>query len=189
MAAVWTVVGVVAVLVLWGVAVFNGLIRKSNLVKEGWSGVETQLKRRADLIPNLVETVKGYAAHERTTFDEVTAARTRSLSARGAAERGPAEQAFGAAIGSLMAVAERYPDLKASANFLALQSELAKVEDDIQLARRYYNATVRDLNIQIQSFPSNLISGPFGFKPADYFEIENASDRQAPSVSFNVQRA
>jgi LemA protein len=187
MAVLWTIVGVVAAAILWAVAIYNALVRKSNLVKEGWSGVETQLKRRADLIPNLVETVKGYAAHERATFEAVTEARAKSLQAGGVAERASAERAMTAAIGNIMAVAENYPDLKASQNFISLQGDLSKVEDDIQLARRYYNGTVRELNINIQSFPSNLIAGSFGFKPAEFFEIEDGAERIAPKVSFEKQ--
>jgi LemA protein len=189
MAVLWTLVGVVAVAILWAVATYNGLVRKNNLVREGWSGVEAQLKRRADLIPNLVETVKGYAAHERATLDSVTAARTRSTQAGSVAERANAERALTAAIGNVMAVAESYPDLKASQNFISLQGDLSQVEEDIQLARRYYNGTVRELNINIQSFPSNLIAGPFGFKLAEFFEIENDGDRQVPKLSLSQPTA
>jgi LemA protein len=185
MTVVWALIGLAAVIILSGVLIYNGLVRKNNLVKEGWAGVETQLKRRADLIPNLVATVKGYAAHERATFEEVTENRARSLGTAGVAERAEAEQALTRSIGRLMAVAENYPELKASENFLSLQNDLSTVENDIQLARRYYNATVRDLNIAIQSFPANLVAGGFGFKPAEFFEIENAVDRRAPSVSLD----
>ena len=183
----WIVAGVAALVLLWVIAAYNGFIRKNNLVKEAWSGVETQLKRRADLIPNLVETVKGYAAHERATLELVTEMRARSMQASGVAARGEAEQGMSAAVAKLMAVAENYPDLKANQNFLALQTELGKTEDDIQLARRYYNGTVREFNIATQAFPSNLIAGPFGFKAAEYFQIENDADRQAPKVSLGQQ--
>src|SRR5262249_46549669 len=149
-------------------------VRRKNLVAEAWSGIETQLKRRADLIPNLIETVKGYAAHERGTFDQLTKLRAQA-SSQGTgdmAARGQTEQAITAAIGKIMAVAEAYPDLKASANFQQLQTQLADIEDQIQLARRYYNASVRDFNVMIQQAPSNVIAGWFAFKPADYFQIE-----------------
>ncbi|MFZ1988308.1 MAG: LemA family protein [Alphaproteobacteria bacterium] len=181
----WIIVGIAAVILLWAGAAYNGLIRKNNLVKEAWAGVETQLKRRADLIPNLVETVKGYAAHERATLELVTEMRAKSLQASGVADRGEAERGMSAAVAKLMAVAENYPDLKANQNFLALQTELSKTEDDIQLARRYYNGTVREFNIGTQSFPSNIIAGSFGFEAAEYFQIENDADRQAPKVSLD----
>jgi LemA protein len=159
-------------------------VRKKNLVAEGWSGIDTQLKRRADLIPNLVESVKGYAAHERTTFDEL--ARLRSAGpGQDIAARAQTEQAISAAIGKIMAVAEAYPQLRASENFQSLQKDLAEIEDQIQLARRYYNATVRDFNVMIGQFPSNLIAGGFGFKPAAFFQIEDAADRAVPKVAFS----
>lgn len=179
------VVGVVGIVFLWALFAYNSLVRKRTLVKEGWSGIETQLKRRANLIPNLVETVKGYAAHERTTLEQVTAMRTSAGNATTVAERAQAEQALTGAIGRLMAIAEAYPDLKANQNFMSLQAELGKTEDEIQLARRYYNATVRDLNIAVQSFPSVLIANSFGFKPAEFFEIEDAAEREVPKVSFD----
>jgi LemA protein len=177
---------VLAILVLaafWAVITYNGLVRRKNVVAEAWSGIDAQLKRRADLIPNLVETVKGYAAHERTTFDEL--ARLRSAgSSQDVAQRAQSEQAITAAIGRVMAVAESYPELKASANFQQLQSDLANIEDQIQLARRYYNGAVRDFNVSTEQFPSNLIANAGGFKPAPFFQIDNAADREAPKVSF-----
>lgn len=178
--------GVALLAGLWLLLLYNALVRKRTLVSEGWSGIETQLKRRADLIPNLVETVKGYAAHERTALEQVTAMRTRAAEAGTVAERAQAEQALTGAIGRLMAVAEAYPDLKASQNFQSLQADLSGIENEIQLSRRYYNATVRDLNIAVQSFPSNLVAGSFGFKPAEFFEIEDAADRAVPKVSFGA---
>ncbi len=189
MTLLWVLAGAVVVVAAWVALAYNGLVRKNNLVKEGWAGIEAQLKRRADLIPNLVETVKGYAAHERTVFELVSEMRTKSLQASGAHERGEAERGVSAAVGRLMAVAENYPDLKANQNFLALQTELAKTEDDIQLARRYYNGTVREFNIGTQSFPTVLIAGPFGFKPAEFFQIEDDTDRQAPKVSLGERSA
>jgi len=154
------------------------------MVAEGWSGIETQLKRRADLIPNLVETVKGYAAHERNTLDELTRLRGASQTGQGIAERGATEQAITAAIGRVMAVAEAYPQLRASENFQSLQRDLADIEDQIQLARRYYNGAVRDLNVMIEQFPSNLIASSFAFARAPFFQIEDAADRAVPKVAF-----
>jgi LemA protein len=175
---------IVVVAVLWGVSIFNGLVRRKNIVAEAWSGIEAQLKRRADLIPNLVETVKGYAAHERGTFEQLAQLRSAGQAQTGVSERAQTETAIGAAIGRVLAVAEAYPDLKASANFQSLQNELADTEDQIQLARRYYNGAVRDYNVMIEQFPSNLVANLGTFKPAPFFEIDNASDRQAPQVAL-----
>lgn len=175
---------IVVLAALYAVSIYNGLVRRKNVVAEAWSGIDAQLKRRADLIPNLVETVKGYAAHEKTTFDEL--ARLRSAGAsQDVAQRAQSEQAITAAIGRIMAVAEAYPELKASANFQQLQSDLGNIEDQIQLARRYYNGAVRDFNVMIEQFPSNTIANFANFKPAPFFQIENAADREAPKVSFS----
>jgi LemA protein len=181
----WIIAGALVVaILLWGVSIYNGLVRRKNVVAEAWSGIETQLKRRADLIPNLVETVKGYAAHERGTFDELARLRSQGQAQSDVAQRAQTEAAITAAIGKVMAVAENYPELKASANFQSLQNDLANVEDQIQLARRYYNGAVRDLNVMIEQFPSNLVADNTGFKPAAFFQIENDSDRAVPKVSF-----
>jgi LemA protein len=181
----WIIVAVVALAGLWAVFTFNALVRRRNLVAEAWSGIEAQLKRRADLIPNLVESVKGYAAHERTTLDELTRLRSTSQgSGSDVAARAETERQITAMIGRVMAVAEAYPDLKASANFQSLQRDLADLEDQIQLARRYYNGAVRDYNVTIEQVPSNIIANSFGFKKADYFEIEDAADRAVPKVAF-----
>jgi LemA protein len=180
----YIILGLAIIVGLWGIGTFNGLVRRRNVVAEGWSGIETQLKRRADLIPNLVETVKGYATHERTTFDELARLRSASQSGQDMARRAQTETAITAAIGRIMAVAESYPQLRASENFQSLQKELADIEDQIQMARRYYNASVRDLNVAVEQFPSNVIAGSFGFKRADFFQIENAADRQVPKVAF-----
>jgi LemA protein len=176
--------GVLVVVGLWAVSIFNGLVRRKNVVAEAWSGIETQLKRRADLIPNLVETVKGYATHERTTFDELARLRSAGQGQSDPAARAQTEQAISAAIGRILAVAEAYPELKANANFQSLQGELSNIEDQIQLARRYYNGAVRDFNVMIEQFPSNLIAGMGGFKPGQFFQIDNEADRAAPKVSF-----
>lgn len=176
--------GLIVVIALWVMAIYNSLVRLRAMVEEGWSGIETQLKRRANLIPNLVETVKGYAEHEKSAFEEVTRLRTQSLAGGSVSERAATESMLTKAIGGIMAVAEAYPDLKASENFKSLQADLATIENEIQLSRRYYNGTVRNLNIKVESFPSNLIANAFSFTKADYFEIENEADRAVPQVDF-----
>lgn len=189
----YAILAIVVVAGLWAMAAYNGLVRRKNMVAEGWSGIETQLKRRANLIPNLVETVKGYATHERQTFDELTQLRStgQSQTVDGTpdqadiAKRAQTEQAITAMIGKVMAVAEAYPDLKASANFQSLQNDLAETEDQIQLSRRYYNGAVRDFNVMIEQFPSNLVANMGGFKQAAFFEITDPADRAVPKVSFS----
>lgn len=182
----YIILAIAVVLVLWGAATFNGLVRRRNMVAEGWSGIEAQLKRRADLIPNLVETVKGYAAHERGTLDELTKLRASAQQAPSGdvQARAETERQITAMIGRVMAVAEAYPDLKASANFQSLQQDLGAIENEIQLARRYYNGTVRDYNVMIEQVPSNIIASSFAFRQAQFFEIENAADRAVPTVKF-----
>jgi LemA protein len=175
---------IVVLVALWGVSIFNGLVRRKNVVAEAWSGIEAQLKRRADLIPNLVETVKGYASHERETFDELARLRSSGQAQADVGQRAQTETAITAAIGKVMAVAEAYPELKASVNFQQLQKDLADTEDQIQLARRYYNGAVRDFNVMIEQFPSNLVANFGAFKPAPFFQIENEADRAVPKVTF-----
>lgn len=169
------VVGLVAVVAAWAIAVYNGLVRKRNMVGEAWSGIDVQLKRRTDLIPNLVSTVKGYAAHEKGTLEEVVRLRNLAQNAHGVGETAQAQGLLGAALGKLIALAESYPDLKANANFAQLQATLGEIEDQIQLSRRYYNGAARDLNIAVESFPSNLIASRFGFTKAEFFELESAA--------------
>lgn len=169
----------------WVVSIYNKLIKNKNIVKEGWSGIETQLKRRSNLIPNLVEAIKGYVGHEKGVLESVTEARSRTGTASTPAERGKMEGMLGAALANVFAVAEAYPELKANENFMSLHKELSSLEDEIQMARRYYNGTVRDLNVMIESFPSNVIAGSFGFVQAEFFEIEDAADRAVPEVSFS----
>ena len=169
----------------YAIYAYNALVKNKNMVEEGWSGIETQLKRRANLIPNLIETVKGYASHEKSTLEEVTNLRTAAMGADTVEKRAQQEGLLTAALGKLFAVAEAYPDLKANQNFLSLQDELSQVEDQIQLARRYYNGTVRNFNIMIESFPSNFIANSFDFRKAEFFEIEDDADRAVPEVSFN----
>ncbi len=180
----FAVLAVVVLAALWAVMTYNGFVRRKNVVAEAWSGIDAQLKRRADLIPNLVETVKGYAAHEKTTFDELARLRSAGQS-QDVAQRAQSEQAITAAIGRVLAVAEAYPELKASANFQQLSSDLANIEDQIQLARRYYNGAVRDFNVMVEQFPSNLIANFGNFKPAPFFQIDNEADRNVPKVSFS----
>jgi len=182
--ALYIVIAVLVVVALWAILTYNGLVSRRAMVAEGWSGIDAQLKRRADLIPNLVETVKGYATHERTTFDELARLRAQGGSTD-PAQRAASEQAITAAIGKIMAVAEAYPELKASANFQSLQNDLADIEDQIQLARRYYNGAVRNFNVSVQQFPSNLIAGATGFTSAQFFQLDSAADRNAPKVSFS----
>jgi LemA protein len=179
-----TALGIIGLAALYAVIVFNRLIRLRNLKEEGWSGVDVQLKRRWDLIPNLTETVKGYAAHEKGLFEEVSRARAAAMGATTPQERGAAEGILSMGLKNLFAIAEAYPELKASDNFRQLQENLAQIEDQVQLARRYYNGTVRDYNIQVEGFPSNLIASAFGHRKAEYFEIESAEERTTPKVSF-----
>ncbi len=171
-------------LLAWAVGLYNRLVRLRNLVKEGWSGIEVQLKRRADLIPNLIESVRGYMGHERGVLEKVTELRSRTLNAQAPGERARLEGDLGRALGQLFAVAEAYPELKADRNFLDLQDELSQLEDQIQMARRYYNGTIRDLNIAVESFPSNIVAGMFQFRQAEFFEIEDQADRAVPKVQF-----
>jgi LemA protein len=174
----------VVVVIIWIIAAFNGLVTLKNRAKEALSDIDVQTKRRYDLIPNLVETVKGYAAHEKTVFEDVTKARANAMNAQGTAQKEQAENALSGTIKSLFAVAENYPDLKASQNFLDLQNELTDTEDKIQAARRFYNTNVRDLNIKIESFPANLIANSFGFKEMDLFQTANEAEQQPVAVKF-----
>lgn len=180
----WIFLIVVAALA-YAVVLFNRLVQSRQMANEAWSGIDVQLKRRSDLIPNLVDIVKGYAAHERSVLDEVTRLRgaARALPEGDVAGRAQAEGALSLALGRLFALAENYPDLKASGNFLDLQRQLSALEDDLQMARRYYNGTVRNVNTLVQSFPSNLVAGRFGFSERDYFEISDAAERAVPRVS------
>lgn len=180
-----TVTGaLVAGLLVWIVVLYNSLVRKRNMVSEAWSGIDVQLKRRTDLIPNLVATVKGYASHEQGTLEEVVRLRGQAQNAQGVGETAQAQGLLGAALGKLFALAESYPDLKANTTFIQLQTTLGEIEEQIQLARRYYNGAVRELNIAVESFPSNLIAGRFGFVRAEFFELENEADRAVPTVTF-----
>ena len=170
--------------IFWFVAMYNGFIRLTNRAKEGWSDIEVQLKRRYDLIPNLVETVKGYMTHEREVFEKVTAARAQTIAAKSNTERAEAENALSSTLKTLFAVSENYPDLKANANFLDLQRELADTENKIQASRRFYNTMVRDLNIAIESFPTNIIASFFKFSGLEFFETKEELERKPVKVKF-----
>lgn len=163
---------VIFILILYFIMIYNGFIRLKNQADEAWSGIDVQLKRRYDLIPNLVETVKGYAKHEKEAFEKVTAARSQAISAQGVQEQAKAENMLSGALKSLFALAEAYPELKANQNFLDLQGRLGELEDQIQMARRYYNGVVRNYNIHCESFPSVIVAGMFSFRKKDFFEID-----------------
>ena len=177
---------ILAVLILWVIFAFNGLVSLSNRTKEAWADIEVQLKRRYDLIPNLVNTVKGYATHESSAFENVTKARASAMGAGGnLTDKAGAENVLTGALKSVFAIAEAYPDLKANTNFLALQNELSDTENKIQASRRFYNANVRDLNIKIQSFPSNIIASTFNFTPKELFDLaENDAAQNPVEVKF-----
>ncbi|MFA6215374.1 MAG: LemA family protein [Patescibacteria group bacterium] len=179
----WIILAAAVAIIFWLILVFNGLIRLKNRTQEAFSDIDVQLKRRHDLIPNLIETVKGYATHERELFEKVTAARSNAISAQGVGAKGQAENMLTDALKSVFAVAENYPDLKASQNFLKLQDELADTENKIQAARRFYNGNVRDFNIKIEIFPSNLVAGMLGFKKFDFFQAE-AGEKENVQVKF-----
>ena len=182
---VLVIVAIVVVLVLWVVGIYNRLVRTRNRVDSAWAQIEVQLKRRWDLIPNLVETVKGYAAHERGTFEAVTQARTAAQQAQGPAATGRAEGILGQALGRLFAVAEAYPELKASQNFLDLQGQLRDTENVIAAARQEYNAAVLSFNNTIQTFPAVVLANSFGFTKREFYEVEQPAEREAPHVSFS----
>ena len=190
MTALWIVLGVVVLLALSVVVSYNRFVRQRNLVQESWRQVDVELKRRHDLIPNLVETVKGYAAQERTVLTAVTEARgaavqTMQAAATGVAAQAQAETALGRALGGLFAVVENYPDLKSSQNFLALQQQLAETEDRIAAGRRFYNGNVRALNTRVEAFPSAIIASLFNFSRAEYFELEDPAERAPVDVDFS----
>jgi LemA protein len=182
----WVILAVVVAAAGYAIVIYNSLVSNRQMVMEGWSGIDVQLKRRTDLIPNLMETVKGYMVHERETLDAVVSARARATSAAAAGPeaRAKAEGELSSALGRLLAVAEAYPDLKANTTFLEFQDALQGVEDEIQMSRRYYNGAVRNLNIQVESFPSNIVANMFKFIQAEYFELENEAERAVPQVKF-----
>jgi len=181
----WWIIGIIVVLALGIIAIYNSLVRLRVQCDNAWADIDVQLKRRYDLIPNIVETVKGYAGHERKTLEEVTEARSRAMAARGPAEKGEAEGFLTQALKSLFALAEAYPQLRAVESFTELQATLNQIEEAIQNARRYYNAVARDLNTKIAQFPSNMVAAAFNFTRRDFFEIA-APEREAPRVSFEA---
>jgi LemA protein len=181
----WIVLGLVVLLIVMVIGMYNRLVRLRALAKEGFSGITVQLRRRADLIPNLVEAVKGYAAHEREVFEEVSRARAATVNAGSVQATAQADAQMTGLLGRLFAVAEAYPELKANTNFLQLQDQLAGIETELQSARRYYNATVRDLNSAIQSFPAVVIAGPLGFHEEPFYQDDDQSIQTAPKVSFD----
>src|SRR6201985_3265537 len=189
MTPLYIVIGIVVLLVLYVILAYNGFISKVNRTKEAWADIDVQLKRRYDLIPNLVETVKGYAAHEKGTLEAVINARNRAMSASGPADKAQAEDMLSGALKNLFALSEAYPQLRAVESFTSLQASLTQIEDTVQNARRYYNAVVRDLNTKIQQFPTNIFAGMLGFKQREFFEISNAAEREAPKVSFGTRAA
>lgn len=178
--------GFIVLMILFVVIIYNKLIRLRNTVQSSWSDIDVQLKKRYDLVPNLVETVKGYATHERSVFEKVSEARSMAMQASSPAEKAKAENMFRDTLKSLFAVAEAYPELKANANFMQLQAQLKELEDNIEYARRYYNAVVRDFNILIESFPSNIIASQFRFQKEEFFELEAPEvERKPVKVSFS----
>lgn len=184
MVPLFVALGLAAVVLLWGISVYNRFIRLRVRAEESWRDIDTQLKRRWDLIPNLVETVKGYATHEREVFERVTQARARAQAATTPKEQQAAEAQLRGAMLNLFAVAEAYPQLKADQNFLQLQASLSEVEDAIQKSRRYYNAVVRDFNTALQVFPASVVAGLFRFAPREFYTLDDEAQREAPKVSF-----
>ncbi len=184
MVPIIVIVAVIILLALYAMGVYNSLVRLRTLCEEGWSSIDVFLKKRYDLIPNLVETVKGYAAHEKETFENVTQARANAMAAKGVGEQQVAENNLNKALMSLYAVAEQYPELKANQNFLNLQNQIETLEGEIEKSRRYYNGTVREYNIKVSSFPSNIIAGMFGFVKEKFFELTNVAEREVPKVQF-----
>ncbi|HVM90305.1 MAG TPA: LemA family protein [Verrucomicrobiae bacterium] len=180
----WILLAIVVIVVAWLVMTYNGLITLKNRTDEAWSDIDVQLKRRYDLIPNLVATVKGYAAHEAGTLEKVTAARTAAMSAQGPEAKAAAENALSGTLKSIFALSENYPDLKANQNFLSLQDQLADTENKIQASRRFYNGNVRDFNTKIQVFPTNMIANMLHFTKRDFFGIDNEAERQNVQVQF-----
>jgi LemA protein len=184
MKTLYIIIGVLGIVILWIIVTYNGLVSLKNLVKEGWSGIDVQLKRRHDLIPNLVEAVKGYKGYEEKVLVETTKLRAEAAATTDVKQRSELESALSTRIAGILAIAENYPQLKASDTFINLQKNLSDIEEQIQLARRYYNGTAREFNTKIQSFPNMLIAGPFGFTTVNYFELSTNNERAVPEVKF-----
>lgn len=185
----WVVLGVLVLLIILVIGMYNGLVRLKVQCDNAWADIDVQLKRRYDLIPNLVETVKGYAAHEKGTLEAVVNARNRAMTASGPADKAQAENVLSGALKSLFALSESYPQLRAIEGFTSLQNSLSQIEDTVQNARRYYNAVVRDLNTKILQFPTNLLAGMMGFRQREFFEVGSAAERETPKVSFGTPAA
>jgi LemA protein len=185
----WVVLGFIVLAVIFLIGMYNGLVRLKVQCDNAWADIDVQLKRRYDLIPNLVETVKGYAGHEKGTLEAVIAARNQAMTATSPADKAQAENILSGTLKSLFALSEAYPQLRAVESFTSLQNTLAQIEDTVQNARRYYNAVVRDLNTKIQQFPTNIFANMLGFKPREFFEVSSATEREAPKVSFNSPAA
>src|SRR5437667_1733843 len=186
---IWAVLGLLVLLVLVAIGIYNSLVRLKVQTDNAWADIDVQLKRRYDLIPNLVETVKGYAGHEKGTLEAVINARNRAMSATSPSDKAQAENILSGALKSLFALAEAYPQLRAIESFTSLQNSLSQIEDTVQNARRYYNAVVRDLNTKIQQFPTNILAGMLGFKEREFFEVSSAAEREATKVSFGTPAA
>ena len=180
----YIIIGIIAIILLYLIISYNNLIKKKNMVEEGWSSIDVQLKRRSNLIPNILSSVKGYMSHEKKLLEEITELRAQSNAADNVIDQGKAESSLSGSLMNLFAVAENYPELKANENFLDLQKQLQVIEDDIQMARRYYNGTVRNNNVLVESFPTNLVANAFSFQKADFFEIEDQKVRDVPKVEF-----
>jgi len=185
----WVILGLIILVVIVVIGMYNALVRLKVQVDNAWADIDVQLKRRYDLIPNLVETVKGYAGHEKGTLEAVINARNRAMSATSPGEKAAAENMLSGALKTLFALSEAYPQLRAIESFTSLQNSLSQIEDTVQNARRYYNAVVRDLNTKIQEFPTNLFAGMLGFKTREFFEVTAPAEREAPKVSFNTPAA
>jgi LemA protein len=185
----WVILGIIVLLVVFVISLYNGLVRLKVQCDNAWADIDVQLKRRYDLIPNLVETVKGYAGHEKGTLEAVIAARNQAMTATGPADKAQAENMLAGTLKSLFALSEAYPQLRAVESFTSLQGTLAQIEDTVQNARRYYNAVVRDLNTKIQQFPSNIFANMLGFKTREFFEVTASAEREAPKVSFGTPAA
>lgn len=187
-ALTWIIIGIIVVVAGYILMAYNSLVRQRNQVKEAWSDIDVQLKRRHNLIPNLVQTVKGYATHERDTLDSVTKARTQAIQATSPEEHAKAENMLSSTLKTLFAVSESYPDLKANTNFLELQRELSDTENKIQASRRFYNSTVRDYNTAIESVPTNIVASAFSFKKEAFFELDDQAERSVPEVDFSSEK-
>ena len=181
---IYIIISIISIIFLYLIFVYNNLIKNKNLVEEGWSGIDVQLKRRSNLIPNILNSVKGYMSHEKNLLEEITELRSQSNATNTVIDQGKAESALSGSLMSLFAGAENYPELKANNNFLDLQKQLQEIENNIQMARRYYNGTVRNNNVLVESFPTNLVANAFSFIKAEFFEIEDQSVRDVPKVEF-----